>query len=304
MVVATGFFDGVHLGHRYLIERLVAAARQRGTTAMVVTFWPHPRMVLQKDARGLRLLSSRWEKERMLLSLGVDKVETLRFTKDFSHLSTEEYLRDIIKGRFGADAIVLGYDNRMGFNAGSPEEIANIAGRVGLDVIQTPAMPGEAISSTRIRKALAEGDVERASAMLGYDYPLHGVVVAGNMLGRRLGYPTANLKLYEPVKQLPRRGVYLVQVETLGESFHGMCNIGYRPTVSQNESVTVETNIFDFDEEIYGLDLRIYFIAKIRDERKFSSIEELKAQLGRDKEQCIGLLEEHGRRKNYLQNPF
>lgn len=296
MVVATGFFDGVHLGHRYLIERLVAAAHERGTTAMVVTFWPHPRMVLQKDARGLRLLSSRWEKERMLLSLGVDKVETLRFTKEFSHLSTEEYLRDVIVARFGAEAIVLGYDNRMGFNAGSPEEIAYLARRVGLEVIQVPAMPGEAISSTRIRRALAEGEVERATAMLGYNYPLHGVVVAGNMLGRRLGYPTANLKIYEPVKQLPQRGVYLVEAETLGEQFHGMCNIGYRPTVARNETLTVETNIFDFDEEIYGLDLRISFIAKIRDERKFDSVEELKTQLSRDKKQCIELLVKRGRR--------
>ena len=290
MVIATGFFDGVHLGHRYLIERLVAVAHQRGTTATVVTFWPHPRMVLQKDARGLRLLSSREEKESMLLSLGVDKVETLQFTRDFSRMSTEEYLLEVIKGRFGADAIVLGYDNRMGFNAGSPEEIADLARQVGLDVIMASAMPGEVISSTRIRRALSEGQVDRAASMLGYKYCLHGVVVAGNMLGRRLGYPTANLKLYEPVKQLPQRGVYLVEVETLGGHFYGMCNIGYRPTVAQNESLTVETNIFDFDEEIYGLDLRVSFVTKIRDERKFSSVGELKIQLGHDKSYCLSII--------------
>lgn len=226
----------------------------------------------------------------MLLSLGVDKVETIRFTREFSHLSTEEYLRDIVMGRLGAEAIVLGYDNRMGFNSGTTGQTAQIAESVGLEVIQAPAMPGEAISSTRIRKTLAEGDVEKAAKMLGYNYPLHGVVVAGNMLGRKLGYPTANLKLYEPVKQLPQRGVYLVETETLGEHFHGMCNIGYRPTVAQNESVTVETNIFGFDEEIYGLDLRVSFIAKIRDERKFASVEELKAQLGKDKERCLSML--------------
>ena len=292
-VVATGFFDGVHLGHRYLVERLVAAARERGTESAILTFWPHPRMVLQKDARGLRLLSSRREKEQMLLSLGVDRVETLPFTRKFSRMTAEEYLRDVVKGRFGAEAIVLGYDNRMGFNSGTPEETAEIAGRAGLEVIRVPAMPGAAISSTRIRKILSEGDVRGAAAMLGYNYPLYGVVVAGNMLGRRLGYPTANIKLYEPVKQLPQRGVYLVEAETLGEHFHGMCNVGYRPTVAQNESVTVETNIFGFDEEIYGLDLRISFIEKIRDEKKFAGVEELKAQLGRDKEYCLGKIGQH-----------
>lgn len=246
MVVATGFFDGVHIGHRKVLGQLVEAARARGGESMVITFWPHPRTVLQKDARSLRLLSSLSEKTALIRSLGVDRVEVLDFSREFCALSCRDYLKEVVRDRFGADAILLGYDNRMGSDCCSPDQAAATAVDLGLEVIRCASIDdgGAAISSTRIRKALEEGRVDDAARMLGRPYQLHGVVVAGNRLGRSIGFPTANMQLYEPLKQLPGNGVYLVDVHTLGRDFRGMCNIGVRPTVGENRALTIETNIF------------------------------------------------------------
>ena len=288
MVVATGFFDGVHTGHRHVITQLVEAAAVRGDESMVVTFWPHPRNVLQKEARSLRLLTTLAEKQALLRGLGVDKVEVLRFTKDFSSMTTEEYLRMLIED-YGAKTILLGYDNRMGCDAADPDEVARTAQRLGLEVIRTEMIPsaqGFAVSSTKIRRSLQEGNVEDAEEMLGYAYTLHGVVVAGNRLGRTIGFPTANMQLYEPLKLVPGNGVYCVRVEALGRTMYGMCNIGCKPTVGQGNARTIETNIFDFDEDIYGLDMKISFIRRIREEVRFESLEALRRQLGNDKRQC------------------
>ena len=286
MVVATGFFDGVHVGHRLVIEQLVEAAAVRGDESMVVTFWPHPRNVLQKEARTLRLLTSLSEKKDLLLGLGVDRVEIMPFTKDFSHMTTREYLRELMD-RFGAKAILIGYDNRMGCDADGADQVAAVAHDLGLEVIRTQMVPSEqgyAVSSTKIRERLEAGDVKAASAMLGYDYTLHGVVVAGNRLGRTIGFPTANMQMYEPLKLVPGNGVYFVKVETLGRQFYGMCNVGCRPTVSSSNHRTIETHIFDFDEDIYGLDIKVTFVEKIRDEIKFDSLEALRNQLTLDKD--------------------
>lgn len=290
MVIATGFFDGVHRGHRLVIEQLVSAAKTRGEQSRVITFRPHPRNVLQSDARDLRLLTSLEEKKALLRGLGVDRIEVLSFTKEFSRLSTEAYLRDYVMGRFGGRAILIGYDNRMGGDLLTPDEIEPLARGLGLDVIRTkPVKAGEslAISSTKIRSLLADGEVEAANGMLGYPYTLHGVVVAGNQFGRTIGFPTANMQLYEPLKQVPGNGVYLVEAETVGRMLRGMCNIGYRPTVCDDKARTIETNLFDFDEDIYGLDLKVRFLRKIRDERKFGSVAELRAQLERDRNFCL-----------------
>ena len=328
-VVATGFFDGVHLGHRLVIDTLLRAARERGEQSVVVTFWPHPRTVLQKDARELRLLSSLAEKKDILHGLGVDRVEVVTFSRDFSRLTAEEYLRDWVRERLGGTAVVLGYDNRMGSDGLSHDAIAPLAQSLGLDVVECDVVSGEvpsrktsfgplpsvdgplplmlprvaqfsekdlsghnigAISSTKIRAALERGEVDEAAAMLGYRYGLHGVVVAGNRLGRTIGFPTANMQLYEPLKLVPANGVYLVEAGTLGRHFYGMTNIGVRPTVSGAGARTIETNIFDFDEFIYGLDLRLRFIAKIRDERRFESLDALRLQLAADESRCRELL--------------
>ena len=292
MVVATGFFDGVHLGHRHVIRQLVEAAAVRGDESMVVTFWPHPRNVLQKEARSLRLLNTLKEKKELLLSMGVDKVEVLDFTKDFSTMTTREYLMMLIE-KYGAKTILIGYDNRMGCDAKSADEVASIALGLGLEVIQASMVPsseGFAVSSTKIRQRVEEGDVVSASAMLGYEYSLHGVVVAGNHLGRTLGFPTANMQLYEPLKLVPGNGVYAVKVCTLGREFHGMCNVGLRPTVGSGNARTVETHIFDFEEDIYGLDIKVTFVAKIRDEVRFDSLNQLKLQLESDRKTALGYL--------------
>ena len=285
MVVATGFFDGVHVGHRHVIEQLTAAAAVRGDESMVVTFWPHPRNVLQKEARSLRLLTSLAEKKEILLGMGVDRVEVVPFTKDFSSMTTEEYLC-MLMNDYGAKAILIGYDNRMGSDADGADQVAMVAERLSLEVIRTEMVPsdyGYAVSSTKIRERLEEGDVLQAASMLGYEYSLYGVVVAGNRLGRTIGFPTANMQLYEPLKLVPGNGVYFVKVETLGREFLGMCNIGCRPTVGEGNARTIETNIFDFDEDIYGLDMKITFVRKIRDEVKFDSLDALRGQLEKDR---------------------
>ena len=290
-VIATGFFDGVHLGHRRVIDTLVSLARSRGEASVVVTFWPHPRTVLQDGARELRLLTSLQEKKEILHSLGVDRIEVLDFSREFSRLTAEEYLEGVVKERLGGTALVVGYDNRLGSDHCGPQEISSLASGLGLDCRIVERFGGEEvkISSTSIRTALAEGRVDDAAKMLGREYSLHGVVVAGNRLGRTIGFPTANMQLYEPLKLLPGNGVYAVGVETLGGHFRGMCNIGLRPTVTEGTAPyrTVETNIFGFDEQIYGLDIRLSFIRKIRDERRFDSLEELKAQLTKDRQSCI-----------------
>ena len=286
MVIATGFFDGVHIGHRFVIRRLVEAAKERGDQSMVVTFWPHPRNVLQDDARNLRLLTSLEEKKELLRGLGVDRVEVLPFTKEFSRLTTREYFRDCLIPRFGAKAVLIGYDNRLGSDPQTPESIERIAEEEGLDVVRLGSVTvpsGVTVSSTKIREAVAAGEMETAAAMLGYEYSLLGVVVAGDRLGRTIGFPTANIQLYEPLKLVPGNGVYAVEAETLGRKFNGMCNIGVRPTVRSGGQRTIETNIFDFDEDIYGLDLKVTFLRKVRDERRFDSIDSLRSQLSTDR---------------------
>ena len=293
MVVATGFFDGVHLGHRQVIRQLVEAAAVRGVESTVLTFWPHPRNVLQKEARDLRLLTTLQQKKEILLELGVDHVEVLPFTKDFSTMTVEEYLRKTVISKYGGTAILLGYDNRIGCDAKDTDHVARVAENLGLEVIRADmvsADTGYAVSSTKIREKLYGGEVKAASDMLGYVYSLHGVVVAGNRLGRTIGFPTANMQLYEPLKLVPGNGVYFVRVHTLGREFYGMCNVGCRPTVSEGNARTIETNIFGFDDDIYGLDMEVFFLSKIREERRFASMEELRSQLIKDRDTCLNMI--------------
>ena len=283
-VVATGFFDGVHLGHRQVIQTLVSSARQRGEEAIVVTFAQHPRAVLQQDARILRLLNSPQEKEALLRSLGVDRVETLPFDRAFARLTAADYIRDVLRDRLGATCLILGYDNRLGSDCLGPDAIRPLAESLGLEVDIVPASSASdiVVSSTKIRKALEEGRVEDAEAMLGYAYGLRGVVVSGKQLGRKLGFPTANLRLYDPMKLVPAKGVYLTEVEVLGAHYWGMTNVGD----------IIETNIFDFNEDIYGLDLSIRFRRHLRDMRSFDSLDALSAQLAADRAACRALLGE------------
>lgn len=284
-VIATGFFDGVHIGHRLVIETLVSEARKRGEESLVLTFWPHPRLVLQDDAMGLRLLNTPSEKLALLKGLGIDRVEQLEFNKEFSEMGAEQYLREIVMGRFGGTAVLLGYDNRIGHDSLTPVQTADLASSLGLDVIRAEKVSavGIAVSSTKIRNALKAGDVETASIYLCYDYCLSGEVVHGKKLGRTIGYPTANLELDEPLKLVPATGVYLSQVRVGGRSFYGMTNVG----------ANLETHIFDFDEEIYGETITVSFIKRVRDENSFESMGELQAQLRDDEHYCKKLLSLH-----------
>ena len=324
MIATTGFFDGVHCGHRLVIDRLVSLAHARGDESLVVTFWPHPRAVLQDGARELRLLSTLEEKKSLLHGLGVDRVEVLDFTRRFASLTAGQYLRDILQARFGVTTLLMGYDNRLGSDRLTAADLGPIARELGMELIvagmrplgtdipepSSPTTPpiasdgplplmwprvatgsgmsvpkGLPVSSTRIRNALEIGDIAAANGMLGYGYALEGVVVAGNRLGRTIGFPTANMKLYEPLKLIPARGVYAVQVDVLGQTYRGMTNIGVRPTVGGTVP-TIETHILDFSEDIYGLPLRITFLRRIRNEVRFPSLDALKAQLENDREAC------------------
>ena len=284
-VIATGFFDGVHIGHRLVIETLVSEARKRGEESLVLTFWPHPRIVLQDEAMGLRLLNTPSEKMALLKGLGIDRVEQLEFNKEFSEMGTEQYLREIVIGRYGGTAVLLGYDNRIGHDSLTPVQTADLAYSLGLDVIRAEKVSavGIAVSSTKIRNALKAGDVETASMYLCYDYCLSGVVVHGKKLGRTIGSPTANLELDEPLKLVPATGVYLSQVQVGGRSFYGMTNVG----------PALETHIFDFDEEIYGETITVSFMKRVRDENSFESLTELQAQLRDDEHYCKKLLSLH-----------
>ena len=301
-VVTTGFFDGVHLGHRHVLSAVVSSARERGEEAVVVTFWPHPRTVLQQDAREFRILTSLEEKKALLLAAGIDRVEVIPFTREFAAMKADEYLQ-LLADKYGASLVVMGYDNRIGSDKLTAEEICisqAVASRplptslrsVGPLPFTWPraAMVSEdsnapVISSTKIRKALTEGRVEEANGMLGYRYGLYGAVVAGNQLGRTIGFPTANMQLYEPLKLVPANGVYAVEAEVLGTTYKGMCNIGMRPTVG-GTSRTIETHILDFNQDIYGLPLRIRFVRRVRDERKFPSLDALREQLTLDALNC------------------
>ena len=312
-VVTTGFFDGVHLGHRHVLETVVSLARERGEEAVVVTFWPHPRTVLQQDAREFRLLTGLEEKKAMLLAAGIDRVEVIPFTREFAAMKADEYLQ-LLADKYGASLVVMGYDNRIGSDRKTAGEIKDSQAAAGTKVpilvsgqtsvglaaeenyfsqgfaknqfpsaIATPTRTEVIVSSTRIRHALEEGRIEDANGMLGYRYGLYGVVVAGNKMGRTMGFPTANMQLYEPLKLVPLNGVYSVEVDVLGETYKGMCNIGTRPTVG-GTTRTIETHILDFDEDIYGLPLKLRFVRRIRDERKFPSLEALRDQLLLDRE--------------------
>jgi len=284
MVIATtGFFDGVHKGHRKVIDTLCRTAKERGAESAVVTFWPHPRNVLRQDARELRLLSSLEEKKELLYACGVDRVEVVDFTRSLSRMSCEQFIKDYLIERLGASTLIVGYDHHLG-NPEFDTDVTAVARSLGLETIKEVSVSDRynTISSTYIRNLVSTGGIERANILLGYDYRLGGVVVSGNGIGRTLGFPTANMQLYEPLKVIPEQGVYAVKVHVEGGSYYGVCNIGFRPTVCNDRALVIETHILDFNEEIYGLDIKCDFCTKLRNEQKFASREILKEQLSHD----------------------
>lgn len=285
-VAATGFFDGVHLGHKKVIDRMLSIARERGEESMIVSFWPHPRSVLQQDADRLRLLTTLEEKKRLCAGYGVDRFEIIPFSRKLSRLSARDFIKGYLKEKLGVTTLILGYDHRLGHDSfASPQEMVKVVSECGVMPVRIEELSIEAgtISSTAIRRKVSEGQIEAAEEMLGYRYSLSGVVVAGNKLGRTIGFPTANMQLYEPLKLVPGGGVYAVRAYVLDQSYFGICNIGTRPTVGLGNARTIETHILDFSQDIYGLDIKIEFLTRIRDERKFASLDQLKGQLDKDK---------------------
>lgn len=293
VVAATGFFDGVHKGHKKVLSLLCALARKEGKKSAVISFWPHPRSVLQQQAYNLRLLNSLEEKKDLIKGVGVNKFITIPFNKDFSNLSTEQFLVQL-HDKYGVSTLIIGYDHRFGHDYVSQQEMINLAQKVGIKIVRVEEFTqnDRIISSTKIRKLLQTGDVAGACEFLGYRYGLRGVVVSGEKVGRTIGFPTANMELYDPLKIIPADGVYSVFVQVLGKVYIGICNIGTRPTVGDNKERTIETHILNFDEDIYGLDIKIEFVDKIRNEQKFPSMEMLRTQLLKDKEFAYNLLKD------------
>ncbi|MFD2532140.1 bifunctional riboflavin kinase/FAD synthetase [Gracilimonas halophila] len=292
-VITVGTFDGVHKGHRALIGTVVSKAKERGARSVVVTFDPHPREIINPGKEGIKLLTTLKERCEILEDLGVDVLLVIPFDRDFSLLTSEEFVRDIIHKKVGVSEFVIGYDHHFGRDReGTIDTIKNLGQELGFDsyVVSKQEMGDVTISSTVIRKTLAEeGNVKRAAEYLNRNYLLNGIVMHGDERGRTIGYPTANLKPEHENKVIPKNGVYAVKVRVQGEWFGGMMNIGVRPTFDDPVR-TIEVNIFDFDREIYGETIQVRFIERIRNEKKFNGIEELKAQLDSDKDKSLEIL--------------
>lgn len=292
-VITVGTFDGVHKGHRALIGTVVSKAKERGARSVVVTFDPHPREIINPGKEGIKLLTTLKERCEILEDLGVDVLLVIPFDRDFSLLTSEEFVRDIIHKKVGVSEFVIGYDHHFGRDReGTIDTIKNLGQELGFDsyVVSKQEMGDVTISSTVIRKTLAEeGNVKRAAEYLNRNYLLNGIVMHGDERGRTIGYPTANLKPEHENKVIPKNGVYAVKVRVQGEWFGGMMNIGVRPTFDDPVR-TIEVNIFDFDREIYGETIQVRFIERIRNEKKFNGIEELKAHLDSDKDKSLEIL--------------
>jgi riboflavin kinase/FMN adenylyltransferase len=286
-VVTTGTFDGVHLGHQLILTKLVEKARKINGQSVLITFFPHPRMILQKDM-NIKLLNTIDEKIELLEKTGIDHLVILKFTKEFSRIKSIDFVRDILVNKIGTVKLVIGYDHQFGRNReGSFEHLKEFGPIYGFDVEEISAKDIEdvAISSTKIRNFLLnEGDVKNASIFLGSNYSLCGNVVDGKKIGSKIGFPTANIEPKESYKLIPKDGVYAIFVKINGKVLQGMANIGVRPTINldSESKKTIEVHIFDFNMDIYGTFVSICFIDRIRDEKKFDDIESLKEQLKRD----------------------
>lgn len=292
-VVTSGTFDGVHIGHQTILNRLNEVAKKTNGESVLLTFFPHPRMVLQEDAE-LKLLNTIEEKTELLEKAGVQHLIIHPFTKEFSRTSSLEFVRDILVNQIGTKKLVIGYDHHFGRNReGSFEHLKEFGPVYGFDVEEISAqdIDNVNVSSTKIRKALVAGDVKTANSYLGHTFQLSGIVVHGKQIGRELGYPTANVDLQNNYKLIPANGVYAVTAKVNGNSFEGMLNIGTRPTIDDNDGeLSIEVNLFNFNEDIYGESISLSLIERIRDEKKFENKEELIAEMEKDQVKCQNIL--------------
>ncbi|NCQ19027.1 MAG: hypothetical protein COZ80_12035 [Ignavibacteria bacterium CG_4_8_14_3_um_filter_37_9] len=288
-IITIGTFDGVHLGHQEIFNVLINKSKKNDHRNFVITFEPHPRMVIQPNFQ-LKLLSTFQEKVEILGKMGIDNLLVIPFTKEFSQLSPEEFFRKYILEGLGVKKMVVGYDHHFGRGRdGDEQKIRELGALHNFEVQRTEAVTvnGIVVSSSKIRNALIEGDVINASLMLGRNYSFSGIVVVGDKRGRALGFPTANIQLETELKLIPKNGVYAVKVFLESEVFNGVMNIGFRPTFKDTKIVLSEVHILNFDRDIYGNLIRIEFIERIRDEKKFSSKEELIKQIEIDKQKTM-----------------
>lgn len=294
-VVTIGTFDGLHKGHQVILERLKnLAAKIKGET-VVFTFYPHPRVVTSPNEDSLRLLTTKDEKIELFRKYGIDHLIIYPFDKAFASLTYTEFVEDILVKKIGTKCLVVGYDHKFGKNReGGFEYLKKCAEKYDFSIEKMDALTtgeGENISSTKIRAALQEGDIKTANHYFGHEFTLHGTVVEGKQLGRKMGFPTANIESSDKHKIIPGYGVYAVKVEFDGKTFNGMLNIGTRPTFNKNaDNRSIEVNIFDFSADIYGKKLTLCFVDKIRDEKKFPGIESLIEQLKKDRESALKIL--------------
>lgn len=285
-VLTLGTFDGIHPGHLKIIDRLVSCSKEKGCRSVVITFYPHPRTILGND-NSVKMLTTQDEKIELLEKLGVENLLIINFTKEFASLSAEDFIYDYLINGIGLTEIVLGHDHHFGKGRrGNAELLQKIADKEGFIVTKAEAfmIDGEAVSSTKIRNAIAEGDIIRANKLLGRNYEFSGIVVGGDKRGRELGFPTANIKLSSQEKLLPASGVYAVKVMVENERHTGLLSIGNRPTFYNQGELVSEVYIYDFNREIYGAKVTTELVERLRGEVKFNSAEELINQMNTDKE--------------------
>jgi len=294
-VVTVGTFDGVHAGHRKVFKTLVSKARSIGGKSVAITFAEHPRVVLNKDVENLRFLNSIKEKTELLEQMNLDQLIIIPFSKEFAGLSASDFIRQYVVDVIGAGALIVGYDHRIGKGREAGYgDIERAAEQLGIEVVlvEPSLYEGEPVSSTRIRNLLLQGHIEQANECLGYNYAIDGKVVSGNKIGESIGFPTANILPDNNFKLIPYVGVYAVYVEVQNKKFWGMMNIGYRPTLNDNNKlhVVIEVNIIDFNSNIYNESIKVSLVARIRDEIKFDGLDSLKKQLIADRRKTIEIL--------------
>jgi len=295
-VVTIGIFDGVHRGHMALLESLVSCALTSGGESVVITFFPHPKIVLEKSKKELSFLTTMEEKKELLRNANIDHLIIIPFSREFSNMAACEFVRDILIGKIGAQHLIVGYDHHFGRRGeGDFTTITRCAGlyKLKVDKVEGVYDGGNAISSSAIREALLGGRIDDAGRWLGYNYSLEGKIVEGKKLGRELGFPTANIKPSDRYKLIPGNGVYAVEVAVGASIYPGMLSIGLNPTVNDvNPKRSIEVHIFDFEENIYGSEIRVIFRGRLRDEKKFDNLEQLKEQMMDDRHKALQILSE------------
>jgi riboflavin kinase/FMN adenylyltransferase len=290
-VITIGTFDGVHVGHKQIINKLIESAKQNNLRSTIITFFPHPRMVLQKGT-DLKLLSTLAEKTNLLEKLGLDCLIVQPFTKEFSRLTALEFVRDILVQKLNVKKLVIGYDHHFGRNReGSFEQLKEYGIAYGFDIEEIPVKDIEnvAVSSTKIRTALETGNIVKANSYLGYEYTLNGTVIHGRGLGKEWNYPTINIQIDENYKLIPKSGVYVIKTTINNQQLFGIMNIGFRPTID-GKNQTIEVHLLDFNDNLYGKTISVQLAYRLRDEQKFESVQALFSQIKHDEQAARELI--------------